>query len=89
MGEVLMLVLWNKKDFFMCCVIEFVESGEVNVCVSVGNIGVLFILLFYLFKILLGIDRFVFINMMFIIGYYNVFFLDLGVNVNCMFEIFF
>lgn len=73
----------------MCKMFELVEVGEVYVCVSVGNIGVLLMFVFYVLKIFFGIDWFVLVFDMFMVSYYWVFLLDLGVNVNCIFEILF
>lgn len=40
----------------MCIVLEFVKNGDVVVCVSVGNIGVLMGLVKMMIKLLDGIE---------------------------------
>ncbi len=89
MGEAPTSALRNKKDSSMRRVIELVESGEADACVSAGNTGALLTLSFYLLKTLSGIDRPALINMMPTTGHHNVFLLDLGANVNCTPEILF
>lgn len=72
----------------MCVVLELVCDGWVYVCVSVGNIGVLMVLLWYLLKILFGIDCFVMVMVVLIEkGYCYLF--DFGVNVDCSVEYFY
>lgn len=89
MGEAPTSALRHKKDSSMRRVIELVESGEADACVSAGNTGALLTLSFYLLKTLSGIDRPALINMMPTTGHHNVFLLDLGANVNCTPEILF
>ena len=62
MGEAPTSALRNKKDSSMRRVIELVESGEADACVSAGNTGALLTLSFYLLKTLSGIDRPALIN---------------------------
>lgn len=40
----------------MCVVVNLVKVGEVDVCVFVGNIGVLMVIFWFVLKMFFGID---------------------------------
>ncbi|RDV27427.1 phosphate acyltransferase PlsX [Alteromonas aestuariivivens] len=89
MGEAPTAALRTKKFSSMRRIIELVQSGEADACVSAGNTGALLTLAFYILKTLPGIDRPALISAMPTAEHHKVFLLDLGANVNCTSEILF
>ncbi len=89
MGEAPTSALRNKKQSSMRRVLELVESGEADACVSAGNTGALLTLAFYILKTLPGVDRPALVSAMPTASHHKVFLLDLGANVNCTSEILF
>lgn len=82
MDDFVEVVLCKKKDFLMCVVFNYVKDGVVQVCIFVGNIGVLMVVFCYVFKMLFGIEWFVIVFVLLnLIGYMMM--LDFGVNVDC------
>ena len=89
MGDAPAFALRNKKQSSMRRIIELVESGEADACVSAGNTGALLAMAYYLLKTLPGIDRPALVSAMPTASHHKVFLLDLGANVNCTSEILF
>lgn len=75
--------LRNKKQSSMRKMLELVESGQADACVSAGNTGALLAMAFYVLKTLPGIDRPALISSLPTSGRDKVYLLDLGANVNC------
>jgi glycerol-3-phosphate acyltransferase PlsX len=75
--------LRNKKQSSMRKMLELVESGEADACVSAGNTGALLAMAFYVLKTLPGIDRPALISSLPTSTQHKVYLLDLGANVNC------
>ncbi len=89
MGEAPTSALRTKKQSSMRRVLELVEAGEADACVSAGNTGALLTLAFYVLKTLPGVDRPALVSAMPTASHHKVFLLDLGANVNCTAEILF
>ena len=89
MGEAPTSALRNKKQSSMRRILELVDSGEADACVSAGNTGALLTLAFYILKTLPGVDRPALVSAMPTTSHHKVFLLDLGANVNCTSEILF
>lgn len=89
MGETPASALRTKKHSSMRRILELVESGEADACVSAGNTGALLTLAYCILKTLPGIDRPALISVMPTASQHKVFLLDLGANVNCTSEILF
>ncbi|ALS98370.1 phosphate acyltransferase PlsX [Lacimicrobium alkaliphilum] len=81
--------LRNKQDSSMRRVLELVEQGRADACVSAGNTGALLTMAYYVLKTLPGIDRPALISSLPTSGRQKVYLLDLGANVNCDSEILF
>lgn len=81
--------LRNKKDSSMRRMLELVEDGHADACVSAGNTGALLAMAYYVLKTLPGIDRPALISSLPTASKHKVFLLDLGANVNCDSEILF
>ena len=75
--------LRTKKQSSMRRILELVESGQADACVSAGNTGALMAMAFYVLKTLPGIDRPALVTAMPTASHHRVFLLDLGANVNC------
>jgi glycerol-3-phosphate acyltransferase PlsX len=86
MGEAPTSALRNKKQSSMRRILELVESGEADACVSAGNTGALLTLAYCVLKTLPGIDRPALVSDLPTASHHRVFLLDLGANVNCTSE---
>ncbi len=75
--------LRSKQDSSMRRIVELVEKGEADACVSAGNTGALLALAYYRLKTLHGVDRPALVSFMPTAGNHKVLLLDLGANVNC------
>ena len=73
--------LRNKKDSSMRKMLELVESGTADACVSAGNTGALLAMAYYVLKTLPGIDRPALISTMPTNSQHKVYLLDLGANI--------
>jgi glycerol-3-phosphate acyltransferase PlsX len=81
--------LRNKKDSSMRRILELVEQGRADACVSAGNTGALLAMAYYVLKTLPGIDRPALISSVPTMSGQKVYLLDLGANVNCDSEVLF
>lgn len=75
--------LRNKKDSSMRKMLELVENGDADACVSAGNTGALLAMAYYVLKTLPGIDRPALISSIPTTDRKSLYLLDLGANVNC------
>lgn len=75
--------LRNKKHSSMRRMLELVEEGKADACVSAGNTGALLAMAYYVLKTLPGIDRPALISSVPTTTKHTVYLLDLGANVNC------
>ena len=75
--------LRNKKDSSMRKVLELVEQGRADACVSAGNTGALLAMAYYVLKTLPGIDRPALVSSMPTNTHHKVYLLDLGANIEC------
>lgn len=75
--------LRNKKHSSMRKILELVETGEADACVSAGNTGALLAMAYYVLKTLPGIDRPALISSVPTDNRKSLYLLDLGANVNC------
>lgn len=81
--------LRNKRNSSMWRMLELVEQGKAQACVSAGNTGALFAMAYYVLKTLPGIERPALITAMPSVNRDKVYVLDLGANVNCDAQILF
>ncbi len=77
------IAMKNKKNSSMRLALESVRDGRANACVSAGNTGALMALSRFLLKMLPGIDRPAIISALPTYKNGQVYFLDLGANVDC------
>ncbi|WP_034474178.1 phosphate acyltransferase PlsX [Aestuariibacter salexigens] len=77
------VALRNKKESSMRRMLELVECGKAQACVSAGNTGALMAMAYYVLKTIPGLDRPALVSSMPTAGQHKVFLLDLGANVNC------
>ena len=83
MDEMPTTALRNKKDSSMRRMLEFVNEGKADACVSAGNTGALLAMAYYVLKTLPGIDRPALISTLPTNKQDKVYLLDLGANINC------
>ncbi|MCC2615629.1 phosphate acyltransferase PlsX [Aestuariibacter halophilus] len=83
MDELPTSALRNKKHSSMRRMLELVEQGQADACVSAGNTGALLAMSYYVLKTLPGIDRPALISSLPTASHKKVYLLDLGANVNC------
>ena len=89
MDESPISALRSKKDSSMRRMLDLVEQGEADGCVSAGNTGALLAMAYHVLKTLPGIERPALISQMPTIEGGKVYLLDLGANVDCDSEVLF
>jgi len=77
------VALKNKKKSSMRLALEAVRDGRAHACVSAGNTGALMAISRFILKMLPGIDRPAIISSLPTYQTGQVYFLDLGANVDC------
>jgi phosphate acyltransferase len=83
MGEAVSSALRSKKDSSMRRMLDCVQQGRANGCVSAGNTGALMAMAYLVLKTLPGIERPALISQMPATEGGKVYLLDLGANVDC------
>ncbi|NCT48346.1 MAG: phosphate acyltransferase PlsX [Paraglaciecola sp.] len=83
MGEAVSSALRSKKDSSMRRMLDCVEQGRADGCVSAGNTGALMAMAYLVLKTLPGIERPALISQMPATEGGKVYLLDLGANVDC------
>jgi len=83
MTDTPIIALKKKKRSSMRLALESVRDGRANACVSSGNTGALMALSRYILKMLPGIDRPAIISALPTVTGGQVYFLDLGANIDC------
>ena len=89
MDDAPVAALRSKKDSSMRRILDLVEQGEADGCVSAGNTGALLAMAYHVLKTLPGIDRPALISALPTIDGGKVYLLDLGANVECDSEVLF
>ncbi|KXI29439.1 phosphate acyltransferase PlsX [Paraglaciecola hydrolytica] len=89
MDESPITALRSKKDSSMRRMLDLVEQGQADACVSAGNTGALLAMAYHVLKTLPGIDRPALISQMPTVDGGKVYLLDLGANVDCDSEVLF
>ena len=77
------IALKSKKESSMRLALEAVRDGQAHACVSAGNTGALMAISRFILKMLPGIDRPAIISALPTTKNGQVYFLDLGANVEC------
>jgi glycerol-3-phosphate acyltransferase PlsX len=89
MDEAPIAALRNKKDSSMRRMLNLVEQGQADGCVSAGNTGALLAMAYHVLKMLPGVHRPALISLMPTVDNGKVYLLDLGANVDCDSEVLF
>jgi glycerol-3-phosphate acyltransferase PlsX len=89
MDEAPIAALRNKKDSSMRRMLNLVEQGQADGCVSAGNTGALLAMAYHVLKMLPGVHRPALISLMPTVDSGKVYLLDLGANVDCDSEVLF
>lgn len=89
MDEAPIAALRNKKDSSMRRMLNLVEQGQADGCVSAGNTGALLAMAYHVLKMLPGVHRPALISLMPTVDKGKVYLLDLGANVDCDSEVLF
>jgi phosphate acyltransferase len=89
MDEAPVAALRNKKDSSMRRMLDLVEQGKADGCVSAGNTGALLAMAYHVLKMLPGVYRPALISLMPTVDNGKVYLLDLGANVDCDSEVLF
>lgn len=89
MDESPISALRSKKDSSMRRMLDLVEQGQADGCVSAGNTGALLAMAYHVLKTLPGIHRPALISLLPTIDGGKVYLLDLGANVDCDSEVLF
>lgn len=89
MDEAPIAALRNKKDSSMRRMLDLVERGEADGCVSAGNTGALLAMAYHVLKMLPGVHRPALISLMPTVDNGKAYLLDLGANVDCDSEVLF
>tara|TARA_R110000868_G_scaffold104923_2_gene289009 strand:+ start:1533 stop:2528 length:996 start_codon:yes stop_codon:yes gene_type:complete len=89
MDESPISALRSKKDSSMRRILDLVEQGQADGCVSAGNTGALLAMAYHVLKTLPGIYRPALISLLPTIDGGKVYLLDLGANVDCDSEVLF
>jgi phosphate acyltransferase len=89
MDEAPVAALRGKKDSSMRRMLDLVEQGKADGCVSAGNTGALLAMAYHVLKMLPGVYRPALISLMPTVDNGKVYLLDLGANVDCDSEVLF